>query len=185
MRGRQARDIGERVESDCLAKMHVDIFVNSSQNPWRKPNTKAQDRRINPPSWKGSDRCQLARLDCECPNCQLLPITQRHDPYLSWEKQFVLHSPIELSAVDLNQKSRWHPLFDCHIGTRQERGIVKPGALAILMLTTALGHAAQIRRRLTSEEYQGDVPVILRLITQGKELPTSTAVRDLVNALRV
>jgi hypothetical protein len=105
MRGRQARDIGERVESDCLAKMRVDIFVNSPQDPWRKPNPKAQDRRTNPPSCNGSDRYQLARFDCECPNCQLLPITQRHDPYLLGRSSSLLHTPIELFAVDLNQKA--------------------------------------------------------------------------------
>jgi hypothetical protein len=34
--------------------------------------------------------------------------------------------PIELSAVDLNQKG---DAPDCRIGTQQERGIVKPTAL--------------------------------------------------------
>ena len=143
-------------------------FVDSSQNPWRKPNPKAQDRLNNPPNGKGYDRYQLARLDCECPNCQLLPIT-RHDPYLLGRSTSSLHTAIELSAVDLNQKGR-RPQFDCRGGKRQERGIIKASALAILMLAAALGYAAQIGEGL---------------ITQGKELPTSAAVRDLVNALRV
>jgi len=63
-----------------------------------------------------------------------------------------LHTPIELFAVDLNQKAGG-VLFDCHIGTRQERRIVKPSALAILMSATALGYAAQA---INLEECQGD-----------------------------
>jgi hypothetical protein len=105
MRGRQARDIGERVESDCLAKMHVDIFVNSPQHPWRKPNPKAQDRRINPPNGEGSDGINLPDSIVSARTVNLRPSLKDMIPTFLGRSSSLLHTPIELSAVDLNQKA--------------------------------------------------------------------------------
>jgi len=109
MRGRQSRDIGMRVEADYLATMHVDKFLDSPQNPWWKPNLKAQ-------ACAPFNRAGIvnllgplvgARLINLCPSLKNMILAVLEEAVHLFMSLIRIHR-IELSAVDLNQNGG-HP----------------------------------------------------------------------------